>query len=85
MAEGVGLTPHSDLVTVVTIDTTATMLAAGRLLPFEYIGCFDHIPQLTAKIFFDCPGVEEAMAQAREFVSHLSHSALQEESLLAFQ
>ena len=79
------MTPHSGLVTAVTIDTTATTLVAGRLLPFEYIGCFDHILQLTAKIFFDGPGVEEGMAQAREFVSHFSHSALQEESLLAFQ
>ena len=82
MAEGVGLTPHSGLVTA---DTTATMLAAGRLLPFEYMGCFDHLIQLSAKIFFDGPGVEEAMAQARGFVAHFSHSALEEESLLAFQ
>ena len=85
MAEGVGLTPHSGLVTAVTIDTTATMLAAGRLLPFGYMGCFDHLIQLSAKIHFDGPGVEEAMAQARGFVAHFSHSALEEESLLAFQ
>lgn len=74
MAEAVGLTPHSGLVTAVTIDTTATMLAAGRLLPFEYIGCFDHIIQLSAKIFFDGPGVKEAMAQARGFIAHFSLS-----------
>ena len=85
MAEGVGLTPHSGLVKAVTIDTTATMLAAGRLLPFEYMGCFDHLIQLSAKIFFDGPGVEEAMAQAWGFVAHFSPSALEEESLLAFQ
>ena len=43
MAESAGLTSHSGLVTVVTIDTTATTVAAGRLLPFEYLGCLDHI------------------------------------------
>ena len=53
MAEGVGLTPHSGLVTAVTIDTTATnstMLAAGRLLPFEYMGCFDLTLNLGAAV-----------------------------------
>ena len=70
MAEGVGLTPHSGLVTAVTIDTTATMLAAGRLLSFVYMGCVDHLIQRSTKIFFDGPGVEEAMVQARGFVAH---------------
>eukprot|EP00731_Ephydatia_muelleri_P008708 Em0004g1046a len=58
-------------------------LVRGRLLPFGYMGCFDHLIQHSAKIHFDGPGVEEAMAQG--FVAHFSHSALEEESLLAFQ
>lgn len=52
------------------MDNEPTNNLAGDFMPYEWIGCIDHLIELTTGIAFDNPAVVSSMAAARGLVGH---------------
>jgi len=54
-------------------------------MSYEWIGCIDHLVELTTGIAFDGPGVKDVMAKCRRIVGHFSSSSQAQDTLLRQQ
>lgn len=55
-------------------DTCANVKKAGRQLPFPWIGCANHILELTAGIFLESKEVSPVVAACRRYATHFKKS-----------
>ncbi|CAM9473508.1 unnamed protein product, partial [Phaeothamnion confervicola] len=82
MHEGIGA---KHVVAAVT-DTAANMIAAGRLMPYDWHPCVAHTLDLTTKICFNGEErIKEAMKICRSLVTHFKCSSLETQALLDWQ
>lgn len=72
-------------VAALVTDNEPTMNAMGLLAPFPWVGCIDHLIELTTGIAFEGPGVKAAMASARALVGSFLSSNQQLRQLYATQ
>ena len=56
-------------------DNEPTMNAAADLMPFQWMGCIDHLIELVTGIAFDGPGVQCTMKNARTLVGYFTSSS----------
>ena len=61
-------------ITCLITDNEPTMNAVGNLVPFEWMGCIDHLIELVTGVVFSSTGVGDVMARARAIVGYFHHS-----------
>jgi len=63
--------PNERVICCVT-DNEPTNNRAADFMPYDWVGCVDHLIELTTGIAFDGPGVKGIMAKCRKIVGHFS-------------
>jgi len=76
--------PDANIICCVT-DNEPTNNKAADHMSYEWIGCIDHLVELTTGIAFDGPGVKDVMAKCRRIVGHFSSSSQAQDTLLRQQ
>ena len=61
-------------VTTIGTDSSRTMMAAARHLPFQHMPCVAHILQRTITVSLADSGFTDALAKCRKIVGHFKHS-----------
>jgi hypothetical protein len=67
-------------------DNEPTNNCAARFMPFEWMGCFDHLVQLLTECFtIHSIGAQKILVKVRRIVTHFNESCQATEKLLAIQ
>ncbi|KAJ8342953.1 hypothetical protein SKAU_G00328810 [Synaphobranchus kaupii] len=75
----------TDKVTTIGTDSARNMIAAARILPFDYLPCIAHMIQRLITVSLSNSGFDGALAKCRKIVGHFKHSPANAAELKAQQ